>query len=323
MVHMFNTDVGFDYVKVYDLPDPGQLTSVVRRGLRGSIRATLSSLEQASPSAPDAERPATPRTYRIVQGPPSWQTILPRPITMFVNEPLKLTVGCAVKEIKVKLRCVKNPGSLQARVAPNPFAEGATRLARHAQVASASGTRWRDVVIKDFKFQGNGVHDQMRYLRHMEEANLTSQLANLYESVKPPADQSIKFVTSAVITVSYDSSGKQKHFFMERFLSGQFTKFCDNNGAWDEDVFHPALARFAIWTHTVSGGYLMVADLQGVKTSTDEFMLTDPVVLCTDLSRFSSTNLGEQGIKKCFAAAKQHLREWECQSSPSAVVDLA
>ena len=37
--------------------------------------------------------------------------------------------------------------------------------------------------------------------------------------------------------------------------------------------------------------------------------LTDPVVLCTDLSRFSSTNLGTEAIAKCLASAKQHLAE--------------
>lgn len=320
MVRMFNADVGSDYVKIYDMPGPGQLTSIVRRGMRGSIRATLTSLESL-PSAAGGERPATPRTYRITPERPSWQTILPRTVAMFINEQLALTVHGAVDGLKKPMRCVKSPDALQARIAPNPFAEGAMRLARYAQVSSAGG-KWNDVVVKDFKLQGGGVHDQERYLRHMEEANLTSQLAKLYVSVKPPNDPLIKFLSSAVVTVSFESSAKQKHYFMEQFLSGAFTKFCDNNGMWDEDVFHPALARFALWTHEVSSGYLMVADLQGVQTQAGAFTLTDPVVLCADLSRFSSTNLGKEGITKCFAAAKQHLMEWESRASPSSVVDI-
>jgi len=78
---------------------------------------------------------------------------------------------------------------------------------------------------------------------------------------------------------------------------------------WDEDVFHPALARFALWTHEISDGYLMVVDLQGVRNPDGGFTLTDPVVLSTDLSRFSSTNLGTEAIAKCLASAKQHLAE--------------
>ena len=153
------------------------------------------------------------------------------------------------------------------------------------------------------------MHSQKRYLRHMEESNLTAQLASLYESVKPPSDPPIRFLQSAVVSVSIESSGKQKNYFVEQFLNGSFTKFCDNNGGWIEEVFHPALARFALWTHDVSGGYLMVADLQGVRSASGGFQLTDPVILCTDLSRFSSTNLGEKAIARCVAATKQHLAE--------------
>ena len=63
------------------------------------------------------------------------------------------------------------------------------------------------------------------------------------------------------------------------------------------------------WTHEISDGYLMVVDLQGVRNPDGGFTLTDPVVLCTDLSRFSSTNLGTEAIAKCSASAKQHLAE--------------
>ena len=50
----------------------------------------------------------------------------------------------------------------------------------------------------------------------------------------------------------------------------------------------------------------MVSDLQGIMTK-DGYVLTDPVVLCTDLTRFGSTNMGEPLMERCKASAERHL----------------
>ena len=41
----------------------------------------------------------------------------------------------------------------------------------------------------------------------------------------------------------------------------------------------------------------MVVDLQGVHTP-EGYVLTDPVILCTDIRRFGATNLGPKIIMK-------------------------
>lgn len=51
------------------------------------------------------------------------------------------------------------------------------------------------------------------------------------------------------------------------------------------------------WTYEATGGYMMVADLQGVQTP-DGFTLTDPAVLCEDVCRFGSTNMGPDGMRR-------------------------
>merc|ERR1712054_525974 len=56
--------------------------------------------------------------------------------------------------------------------------------------------------------------------------------------------------------------------------------------------------QFARWTHKVTGGHMMVVDLQGVK-SADGWLLTDPCVLCQDTSRFGSGNLGPYAMERC------------------------
>ena len=47
----------------------------------------------------------------------------------------------------------------------------------------------------------------------------------------------------------------------------------------------------------MTGGYMMVADLQGVQAA-DGYVLTDPVVLCEDVCRFGRTNMGPDGIRR-------------------------
>ena len=42
---------------------------------------------------------------------------------------------------------------------------------------------------------------------------------------------------------------------------------------------------------------MMVADLQGVM-SAEGYVLTDPVILCEDVCRFGSTNMGPDGMRR-------------------------
>ena len=51
---------------------------------------------------------------------------------------------------------------------------------------------------------------------------------------------------------------------------------------------------------------LMVVDLQGVISKPHGIILTDPAVLCSDLTRFGATNLGETAMIRC----KEALERW-------------
>jgi len=93
---------------------------------------------------------------------------------------------------------------------------------------------------------------------------------------------------------------------MEPYLEGAFTRFSYNTGFWEEGVLDSWLLRFALWTYAVTDGFLMVADLQGVRNGKG-YLLTDPVILCTDLSRFGNTNLGAEMMERCKASAEKHL----------------
>ena len=51
----------------------------------------------------------------------------------------------------------------------------------------------------------------------------------------------------------------------------------------------------------------MVVDLQGVISKPHGIVLTDPAILCSDLSRFGATNLGDTAMTRCIEA----LERWQ------------
>lgn len=61
---------------------------------------------------------------------------------------------------------------------------------------------------------------------------------------------------------------------------------------------------YSHFTHHVTGGYLMVTDLQGINTvdpkAARTLLLTDPAIHCKDPVRFGATNFGEAGMALFF-----------------------
>merc|ERR1712232_1273171 len=66
------------------------------------------------------------------------------------------------------------------------------------------------------------------------------------------------------------------------------------------------MGQFMRWTHEVTEGNVMVVDLQGVKTD-DGYVLTDPCILCSDVTRFGSGNLGPRALQRCLDSLAAHL----------------
>ena len=101
-----------------------------------------------------------------------------------------------------------------------------------------------------------------------------------------------------------DAEEEERFYFVEQMLPGKFQKYSCNTGYWEDDpaVLDRWLLEFALWTAEVTKGFMMVSDLQGCRTA-EGYQLTDPVILCKDVGRFSSTNLGEEGIERCIESA--------------------
>ena len=95
--------------------------------------------------------------------------------------------------------------------------------------------------------------------------------------------------------------GSPKYFNVEVLLSDykeRFKKWNNNCGYVSETNYSVTLDAFSHWTYTVTEGFLMVVDLQGVDRD-DKYILTDPSVHCKE-PRFGLTNLGDYGMEQFF-----------------------
>ena len=152
----------------------------------------------------------------------------------------------------------------------------------------------------------------------METSSIAAFLAQKYNEspLRPKHCATIEFLQVCVVeeeATGREDSGERR-FCAESLLDTKkypFTRFSNNLGYWDEEILNESLLRFTKWTHTITDGYLVVTDLQGIKKE-NSFTLSDPAILCTDHLRFGGTNLGPKGINKCMKSTTSLLaeRDW-------------
>ena len=189
-----------------------------------------------------------------------------------------------------------------SQVAISCFAQGGVRSAHHARVKLDG--RWQPCVLKQFKEPRYRTRELLS--QQMEQDAIASRLAEIW--MRSPAGSSaetISFLSSQLIELKDSATGQLQLFTMEANLSGSFTKYSDNAGGL-ADVRAPGLLQFSLWTHEHTRGYLMVTDLQGVREQRG-WRLTDPAILCQDLSRFGPTNFDESQMERCIRAVDHAL----------------
>jgi len=161
----------------------------------------------------------------------------------------------------------------QVKLAPEPFAQGSVRYARWGQLNDKSAeSPWRACVLKEFKSRDARQHSIENYLMEMEVNAVAAALAlEFNKAAKPPPNRQMRYVGASVATVK--EPWCVNHYFVEEALTGEFTRYSYNTGYWEEATLDQWLLKFALFTHEVTKGYLMVADLQGVLTE-DGYVLT-------------------------------------------------
>jgi hypothetical protein len=107
--------------------------------------------------------------------------------------------------------------------------------------------------------------------------------------------KTVEFTEVSVLEV------KGKFYNMEMLLKGKWIKYNSNGGYINLEEYTATLQAFTHWTYEYSDKLLMVTDLQGVRAPDSDghmrFRLCDPAIHCTDVLRFTKTNLGPEGFK--------------------------
>jgi hypothetical protein len=354
MVRVMNSDIGSveDYIKTVTLNEPTKLTTHVTKSMRKSMHKTLTasrartklaggSTSRLGGLAEVSEEKEELRTFSLTSSQPEWAMLPALSAKIYMNkkvvdisslkssgplESMLVSAGTAISSLFSWGGRSSGGERCEIKVAPEPFATGNLRLARFGQIL-AGGTcggeaaSWQPCVFKDFKAKDKKTHTLERYIDEMEVNSVASALAAEFNRQhSPPNGSQMRYVLSSVATVETDKGSRI--YFAEPFLEGTFTRYSYNTGYWEEEKLDPWLLRFALWTYQVTSGFLMVADLQGIRTSAG-YELTDPVILCTDLNRFGNTNLGPEMMERCKQSAEKHLADLEGRGVTTSAVDIS
>nr|CAG8463537.1 6914_t:CDS:2 [Entrophospora candida] len=188
------------------------------------------------------------------------------------------------------------------KIAPQPFSAGVEKYAYFA--LNTRSNPHKRLVLKEYLKDGR-TNPFERYLEAVEISTVATYLSIRFNAI---ARQKVNFLNVELIRATIDT--KTHYYISEPELQdATFKRFNVNSGVIVE--FRPTLEAFAHFTYETTGGYLVVYDLQGIEL-TDRFLLTDSAIHCTDILRFGKTNLGRDGINRCFL--KNHKCNEICKS---------
>lgn len=326
MIRVFHEKgIAFD---VCDVADPRKLSSLVSSSVRKSISKSVTASVLKSKSKTGGaldlleEGEIITKQYTISEAtlsPDEWKSVREIPIKVLCNKAitsindLKAPLHFGLVRFGKSASAETSEAKMLMRRAINPFAEGEMRLAYYGKLGqdeAALTSDQADKILKSFKKTRKSSSDRKQYLCQMEVSSIAHFLAEGYnKTCRPSHCPEVHFLAVNVIEV--EGLGGER-FCAEDHLSGDasdFKKYSNNTGYWNEDELNQSLLLFTQFTFDKTEGYLMVTDLQGVRNG-NQYILTDPAILCKDSTRFGGTNLGGKFIDKCLNATKAMLEEY-------------
>ncbi|KAI1700148.1 alpha-kinase family domain-containing protein [Ditylenchus destructor] len=271
---------------------------------------------------------AKQNVFKIVKAVPNWPT-LPIFKGVFLSFEMPETVIEVISGVPMSQ---KSPARAKIQIAESPFAHGSERKVYYGRDMSSNSPI--DIVLKEYIRNNTESASGGSVVPHeiaTQKQTIAAYLASIFNvclqnaCLKEKADiiftgwKFIKFLKVQVLSIEI-KPGENRYMSCERRY-GNDSKFLRFSNNADYEMLESTckvnnlnfdvvelLMAFSHWTYQISGGYLMVVDLQGIM-STDEnarpiLELTDPGIHCTDLTRFGRTNLGEEGMKIFFTRHK-------------------
>ena len=190
---------------------------------------------------------------------------------------------------------------MEATFEDNKFAEGRFRNAYMGTWTSPRDKVGQKCVVKERK----DVYT-MRTTDWDTAVKIQGEAAELAASFNDSLDlnRPISFTEVNVLKVVESNSQQgprlNEYVIVEDFISGNFKKWCNNYGFISQEARSTAITMpaFMHWSWVHTGGEMMVADLQGVRTD-DGYTLTDPVILSTS-GTYGATDMGIEGMTMFF-----------------------
>jgi len=299
MVRVLNEELD-GYIENKDMADVANVAEAVTASLASSVASTVSTLTSRL-----GDRDAEEATV-LSSDQPDWTTIPALPVALRKVEHV-MDVSELYPEADPSLTRRTRESSATVQLAPLPFAEGETRVARHSLCDD------RPTVAKHFK-RATGVDDGDEdddfgnndaqgggeaQMVLAEISSIACFLAEVFNGMQPEGEH-ISFLASDVAL-----GPGIIPFNLEDALPDGFQRYSNNIGWWEPNS-PTALMKFTRWTHEATKGHMMVVDLQGVSTP-QGWLLTDPCILCEDVERFGDGNLGPHAISRCMVALAHHL----------------
>lgn len=273
--------------------------------LMAEFAGLLSKISLGSASSADVARARDLKPFidaidaRITKASPEWGSVAEERAEIWMAD-----IPKSKGELSAKRDSILAAGSHLLQIAPHPFARGGVRAAYRARLRINGEGPWQDYVAKQFLEPHN--QSRVNALDQLEENGVAKYLAEQWMSSPEGKREGKKITCIEAYAAGVRRGSEDVWYNLESTVDGKWAKWLDNGGGFC-DPKAPALLRFAVWTHTFTGGFMMVTDLQGGETA-DGFTLTDPAVLCTDLKRFGKTNFHTAQMDLCIEAANHGMR---------------
>ena len=178
----------------------------------------------------------------------------------------------------------------------NPFAEGAFRWVAKGKYTHGERAG-QPCVCKWFK-TGSVVESHF-YASDIEASKKAVELISQWNE-EGVISKVIQVNLPQVWTFEEDSDWAGQKVLQEPFILN-YQKFNSNTGWADDDTPWPrAMQALSHYSYHVSGGSLLLCDLQG-GVYRNGVVLTDPVVMSQQQGRYGPTDLGPNGISSFFA----------------------
>ena len=302
-------------ITVFDIKDPIKIASAVK----DSISSTIDTVVATSKAHSSPER--TLREFKIDKSLPDWNKI-EKVSAKMQSYDMPESIEDIIRDKPLSRR---DPKRYYFQIAPNPFAEGAERIAFYARnVTMAKGDSSEPVktVCKEFKHVGATMNSGIRYELVNQMQTISSFMAFEFSEAIKKVDESnqysLKFLK--VKTISVENLKAKRYMTCEKEFSpdSTFIRFSNNAGfavlkdkakslGVDSDFVDMVMA-FSHWTYWVTKKYLLIVDLEGIvskrEDGTSQTILTDPAIHCTDHLRFGRLNHGMEGMKLFFNTHK-------------------